>query len=777
MRTNRGARQWLMTAQESLGRLLRDSRQRYVFGGIAVLSATAAVPLASIVGDSRIDVGLDLAKAPSEVPLLSYGDDAANLQVIGEMERISEEFTPAEFRFELTATGSKDPRAKGSEVWIKNYHRFREAQQDLAGPWKVRRGMLVSAWEQPATVRCKAYDNGEELTLVLRKQSWSGRAILRVPEDEIALDLYSDDPGGTISIPLFASHRPVRYYGQIPRRALASLVLALGNDAPRVQRIYIGSLIPRVYYGPGNTLRDAWGTITENWTADPARRDHVSFPPLSRWETGGFHTFLLLLVLLVLTLSGLAFGTLLLIRWLKWLVVQPMTNRICSSFRISRFLFFFLPCLIVWLFYLACFFPGTMSPDSMSQWRQAHGTVPLDDSHPALHTLTIRLFTLIWDSPAAVGLAQIILMSATLAYGFSLLLRAGISRSLVMGFYLVALLSPKNGISAVVLWKDVLYSVVLSLFTLLLLHFLLDRGAREQRYRWIILGLLLALIPLYRHNGLLVFLAMLLLLPCMFWSLRRYVILAIVVSIGFFVGTKYVLFPILDVKPRESIAYRIHTMHTAIFVDQDVPFAQQEYEFLSNIRVMDRSWKLRPIGRGGPTAGINRTFALRNIDRYTEIYHSLLSRYPLVYLRHRVANLAYLYSIPQPRDHLFQTAYLGITANKSGLEMKPILPGGHNALKGIIQRTTKRPYNWLFWRPALIVFATLVALGAVLVRTRDARLLSVYVPVFLNVLSIAMVSPWQHYRFMLPLTFISGVLVCLAFLPTTSRQTPCGPRE
>jgi hypothetical protein len=57
-----------------------------------------------------------------------------------------------------------------------------------------------------------------------------------------------------------------------------------------------------------------------------------------------------------------------------------------------------LPFFLVSGFMLLVFFPGMMSGDSLTQWKQAHSLV-FSDHHPVFHTLTILLASRIWDSP------------------------------------------------------------------------------------------------------------------------------------------------------------------------------------------------------------------------------------------------------------------------------------------------------------------------------------------------------------------------------------------
>jgi hypothetical protein len=455
---------------------------------------------------------------------------------------------------------------------------------------------------------------------------------------------------------------------------------------------------------------------------------------------------------------------------IRWFLIAPYSGRRLGQFNFWLFLALVLLSSAAWVVYLLAYYPGVMSPDSIDQWHQAH-TLRLADYHPAVHTLTIRLLTLAWDSPAAVSLFQIVALSLCLAYACVLLVRAGVPRVPVIVAYGAAVLSPHNGNTVVVLWKDIPYAIVVFLFVIMVTHMLLDPKRATKRLPWILLGGVLALIPLYRHNGLAIYVAMLPALILVFWPSRRRVAWGLFTALFLFGAVKWVVFPVLDVTPikKWERLYRMRniTGRISALVDQDVPFAPAEYEFLSRVRAMDDRWAYSPITEVATiwNPRMDDSFGVRNLDRYIDLHDELLTRYPLVFLRHKMRNTNYLYWPPQPGEERIRSSQGGIVRNDLGLEMAPKSKRLHEWVTTYVNRSTAKDLIWLFWRPAFHLYAAVIAMGVLLWRLRDWRLVLPYSVYLVNTLGIFLYATSQHHRYQFPLTVATGFLVCLAFLP------------
>lgn len=132
--------------------------------------------------------------------------------------------------------------------------------------------------------------------------------------------------------------------------------------------------------------------------------------------------------------------------------------------------------LLCWLPWFLYNYPGVMTPDSISQFSQATGLIPYSSHHPVIHTL---LFSLFYHPGFAVthsihaGIAcyilfQMILLSAIETCCLCVLASRGLPKWLLAAWFLFWGLVPYNGIYAVTMWKDVLFSAFVLLYALVL---------------------------------------------------------------------------------------------------------------------------------------------------------------------------------------------------------------------------------------------------------------------------------------------------------------------
>lgn len=121
-----------------------------------------------------------------------------------------------------------------------------------------------------------------------------------------------------------------------------------------------------------------------------------------------------------------------------------------------------------------------MTPDSLSQYSQAMGMTGYSNHHPFVHTLLIRLFVSLGNAVfhnvyagiACYTVFQMIAMAVIVVSCISVLIRRRAGKKLCFCFLLFYALVPYNGIFAVTMWKDILFSGVLLLFVLCIYRFL-----------------------------------------------------------------------------------------------------------------------------------------------------------------------------------------------------------------------------------------------------------------------------------------------------------------
>ena len=151
------------------------------------------------------------------------------------------------------------------------------------------------------------------------------------------------------------------------------------------------------------------------------------------------------------------------------------------------------------VFHRTEFFPYGMTADSYNQWMQIHGQIPYSDIHSIGHTLLLALLLRVRDSFTFVVVLQLVLTALV----FTLFFRAAAKRGAHACFLMLlaaVFLTPVAPIDVLCYpLKDVPYTLCVILLTGLLMRYV-----QQQRFPvWeaLLFGALLALVYEFRKNG------------------------------------------------------------------------------------------------------------------------------------------------------------------------------------------------------------------------------------------------------------------------------------
>ncbi|MCW5206714.1 hypothetical protein VU08_07270 [Desulfobulbus sp. F5] len=158
--------------------------------------------------------------------------------------------------------------------------------------------------------------------------------------------------------------------------------------------------------------------------------------------------------------------------------------------------------------WLAAFWPGVMSVDSMKIWRAASLPDMYINDHPLLNVILYKYLRHFWNNVALVPITQVFLTSLLIAWFGFWLYRQGVSKSILLLWLLFILCSIPVGLYNVVLWKDIPFALLVVFWACSLVK--LWHEKQQNQLSWtverscalILLGLSLGLI---RHNGLIYF--------------------------------------------------------------------------------------------------------------------------------------------------------------------------------------------------------------------------------------------------------------------------------
>ncbi len=472
----------------------------------------------------------------------------------------------------------------------------------------------------------------------------------------------------------------------------------------------------------------------------------------------------------------LALAVLALSVWVLGLDTRPAR---ASRFRWVRY---GVVCAGAWGVALVAYWPALLSPDSMSQWVQL-ATGHFDDAHPPVSTFTLWLLTRAWYSPAAIALAQMLVLAAVAGWGLARARAHGAPAWLVAIVGLAFALSPANALLVITVWKDIPFSIAMLGLTLLLIEIVASESPWLARpWRWLLLGVLGAAVVLYRHNGLpaavLTGVALLLAYP------RRWIRVGLSIGVGVALvwACQGPLFRAAKVQRSGLSTYWVWPVlhHLAAHVSAQTPLEPDERGLIERIRPPG-PWPNDPyyvdtLFRDGKVHTDNAV-ALR--DDLLRLSARLVWRRPLVTLGWLADRASVVWRITQPPGSgYYRTALESTTdprvvdvARAQGISLAPPWPALQHWYTDLADGTQAHA-NSLIWRPALWMY--LFVAGALLAaaRARNARYLLVCVPVLVNSAFLAALAPGQDFRYQFP-AYVVGLLLAL-LLPFAAPRRAIG---
>lgn len=288
-----------------------------------------------------------------------------------------------------------------------------------------------------------------------------------------------------------------------------------------------------------------------------------------------------------------------------WLNIEVNSEKkiSCKTTILFMCLFF-----LAWLPYLLVYFPGFYFGDSVGSVAQAIGQTPLNNHHPVIYAMLIRLCIWIAGGKTAVtaGIAiycivQMLYMSFVLGYFINWLrVRFNINKIVLLFWGILLGTSPYIAQFSVTVWKDPIFSVSIVLASMLLYEiFLKKTDKKAQIIISIELFISLFVVNFSRNNGLYIVLVIFLiaLLGLLRKDIRTVAIKIIIVSVSIIVLNSVITGPVYnsigviqDDKKAES--YGIFLSQMARVVTLRGNLSESDKEYMNAVLPLDEYEKL-----------------------------------------------------------------------------------------------------------------------------------------------------------------------------------------
>lgn len=403
--------------------------------------------------------------------------------------------------------------------------------------------------------------------------------------------------------------------------------------------------------------------------------------------------------------------------------------------------------------YFIVFFPGILTPDSISELEFAINNFPyLSNHHPLLHTLFISFFykigMLLFNSKniavSIVTLAQMIIMSSILSYSLYFLRKRKCSDYILIIILLIYIFLPVNGYYSVTMWKDVIFAGLFLLLTMSCyeLYEESDKTSNKTIIKFIIISLLTLLM---RNNAIYAYFFVLLGAITIFKKNKKIIYGIISVIIMYYIIT-IPLFNILKVQKSSSSEYiAIPLQQIGRIVYKDCKLEKDEIELINKIIPYE---KIKDIYDPKVSDGIkfDNEFNIeefnKNKIKYLKLWINLVTKYPKISIEsYLISTLGYYYPNLQ-----YWSVATDIVNN--GYDIYQI--NRNSKLNNIILKNqdVNRPIFGIIWSTGIYIWIIILLLYHYAMKKSDKKLLYIYMPTIGIWISLMLASPvWGEFRY------------------------------
>ncbi|MFI3201036.1 MAG: DUF6020 family protein [Eubacteriales bacterium] len=245
-------------------------------------------------------------------------------------------------------------------------------------------------------------------------------------------------------------------------------------------------------------------------------------------------------------------------------------------------------CMIAWIPYYLTYFPGIISNDALSMIRQCIGTEVLNNHHPILFTLFMKLILVIGMSVTslngAVGIfcaVHMVVFAFVVSSMTSWLVKRGANNGFVIVTILYFAFNPAIAIYSVYLTKDIFFSCALLLFMLKLHDIVQSKGLQLESRNTTIQLLWLSLVVIFlRNNGIFIVVGTLLVLLLTYrkeWKRMLFLIILCVTISGVIKGPIYTVIGIPPSSFAESMSIPLQQVGMVIVEDGEMGEEEEAY--------------------------------------------------------------------------------------------------------------------------------------------------------------------------------------------------------
>ncbi len=453
-------------------------------------------------------------------------------------------------------------------------------------------------------------------------------------------------------------------------------------------------------------------------------------------------------------------------------------------------LFSFFICLLCWFPYFLYEYPAIMTPDSINQFEQILHMIPYSNHHPWAHTMTIKaLYSIgffftkdINASLAFFTFFQMCFMSGCIAWMIAALQKLKTKNAVC--FFIIAFyaLIPYHAVFAVTIWKDVMFSGAVLLFTTALTRlFFFSKtegspadGPRQHTASCIIYILSGIMICLFRSNG---WYAFLFSAPFLIYAFRRQLKTTLFLHFTILTVALIVKIPLMNMaqvaQPDFIESICIPLQQTARVICEGKELTPKQWASIH--KVIDTTYikdlyapgfadNMKELVRAG-----HPEYLTQHKGEYLMLWLSLGLKYPGAYLQAYIdQTVGYWYP-----DVAYTVGDIdGIIPSATGAESHPLIGGPFVVkTKEILQKLGDMlPLYGLLFSMGSMFWAFILAIAIVCAKKQYNRCI-LFLPGAALILTLLIATPVSsEFRYAYPLAYALPLYLLLPFFPSPSRE-------
>ena len=474
---------------------------------------------------------------------------------------------------------------------------------------------------------------------------------------------------------------------------------------------------------------------------------------------------------------------------LEWLSARPRTLPKPGSRRRAWWTLFAVLAVcqaaILWILW-----PGSIPNDATYQIQQAIGLYGINDWHPAMHTLLLKLILMIIPEAGAITAVQMLLFTWLLTAILMIGYEHGIPLRLLAVLGVIFEFLPNQALSWSTILKDFPFTLAL-LWGLYLLALLAMKKPWSRKLGfYVCLTVDIFFICTLRHNGIVPGLAIAVL--CIVLTVKNYAavhwkaLAAVLAAAALFAVYKGPVFTVLDIAPNNMSPYTTMLCAVASCINKDLPLSEKSEQIMEKALPLEDwgEYYSRFVGHDpyywDRPAG-SAPYKISDItarDAFT-VYLEALRKYPDVVIKDRLDGTDILWDVVQPPDSFnarsfsfvspFPENMLPLDTSRldrldDGSYIKTAVPA--KAYYSAANTPINSAADMLLWRTGayLITFWVLLLFWS---KNRMGRLWWAALPMLANAAGSMLVLYHQSFRYVY---FVQVSVMALLFITVAVKQ-------